>query len=148
PGSQGYAKSLPVDKKEISVFAEVTDLPEWKKLPKIKFGAEIASQGNWIVTARIQFSDFPSLCSKPFVKHLEMGTPIRPLLKRTIHEIGLIPTKMADHILEQGGEGTVVGIVDSGCDFYHQNLIKQSKETGGETRLLSIWDQNGDTTVE
>jgi subtilisin family serine protease len=40
--------------------------------------------------------------------------------------------------LSNGGAGVVVGIVDYGADFAHQNF----RTAAGGTRLLSIWDQN------
>src|SRR3546814_13702832 len=38
------------------------------------------------------------------------------------------------------GSGVVIGIVDYGCDFAHRNFRKP----GGGTRLLALWDQNGE----
>ncbi len=35
------------------------------------------------------------------------------------------------------GSGVIVGVVDFGCDFAHQNFIKPD----GTTRLLHLWDQ-------
>src|SRR3546814_2802066 len=38
------------------------------------------------------------------------------------------------------GRGVVVGIVDYGCDFAHRNF----RRADGGTRLLALWDQNGE----
>ncbi len=41
------------------------------------------------------------------------------------------------------GSGVIVGVVDFGCDYAHQNFLNQD----GTTRLLFLWDQNGPRTT-
>ena len=37
----------------------------------------------------------------------------------------------------------IVGLVDFGCDFAHQNFRKDD----GTTRVIAIWDQNNQTAA-
>ena len=42
-------------------------------------------------------------------------------------------------VTKQQGKNAVVGIIDVGCDFVHQNF----RHLDGSTRILALWNQDG-----
>lgn len=129
---------------EIPVLAEVTDLQAWKGLRQEGFrtGIEI-SLGNgkgWIVTARVRWSLVEAVANEPFVLGLEAAEPLLPALKATKQETrarrDLLPALRA----AGGGRGVVVGIVDTGCAFMHDNFCRSD----ATTRVIAMWNQRGD----
>ncbi len=73
---------------------------------------------------------------------------VRPQLDSSVVDIeatpGQLPANPASetpspgHKGEVNGTGVIVGVIDFGCDFVHPNF----RMADGDTRLLSIWDQN------
>ena len=128
------------------VLAKVSDLRGWKALTQVQPGMEIACNQKWIVTARIPISQIEFLHRLPFVESLKATSRVvQPLMKDTLKEIGLHPpVNIPTQLLDQGGKGVVVGIVDFGCDFVHKNFIKPSQKT----RIHSIWHQAGMSSSE
>ncbi len=45
---------------------------------------------------------------------------------------------------KQQGKNAVVGIIDVGCDFVHQNF----RHPDGSTRILALWDQDGSSAPD
>ncbi|HSJ89603.1 MAG TPA: S8 family serine peptidase [Anaerolineales bacterium] len=66
---------------------------------------------------------------RPVATALDQSLPAIKADRNTLHTAGL---RGLD------GTGVIIGIVDSGCDFYHPNF-----KEGRKTRLLYLWDQNG-----
>jgi len=128
---------------EIAVIAKVSDLNAWNNMSEVQIGADIGStvDGHRLVTARIPLArlEHVNVRQQPFVLSLKPAQRLRPTLLATIKEMrsrhDLLPANAAGN----QGEGVVVGIVDYGCDFAHQNF----RHDDGSTRLLSIWDQGG-----
>ncbi|CUB45867.1 S8 family peptidase [Bacillus cereus] len=131
--------------REIPVIAKVKDIDAWNALPGVLQTNDISvapDKSGRIVTAKVSINELENIRQSSNVLSLKAATPTRPLLHKTIEETEsrkdlLPPSTAKDH----GGEGVVVGIVDFGCDFAHENFQNQDKST----RLLAIWDQN---TVE
>ena len=46
--------------------------------------------------------------------------------------------------VDVSGRGVVIGMLDWGCDFAHPNVRRED----GSTRLLSLWDQAGSSSVK
>ena len=131
---------------QIPIFAKISNLEAWQQLQNVQHGINIAiDQEHWIVTARIPLNHFEELNGLPFVSHLKVTRAVYPLLNDTIKEIGLDqhahsshrPSIVSEELLSQGGKHVVVGIVDFGCAFAHENFRKPS----GKTRIHSIWSQ-------
>ncbi|MBC8427822.1 S8 family peptidase [bacterium] len=126
---------------EIAVIAKVSDLDAWNGMSEVQIGAEVGStpDGNRLVTARIPLSRLEYVRQQSFVISLKPGQYLRPALSATVEEIrsrkDLLPGESAGN----QGEGVVVGIIDYGCDFAHQNF----RNDDGSTRLLAIWNQGG-----
>ena len=125
---------------EVAVIAKVTDHTLWEQLSEVKPGVVLPrpAGGDFdIVTGRIPVSRIEAVRSQPFVRSLKAPQTIRPTLDRTLPEIGAnqLPPRSA----AAGGKNAIVGVVDFGCDFAHQNFRKQD----GTSRVLAIWDQAG-----
>lgn len=127
--------------KDVSVIAKVKDINEWSNIPGVHQTNPISSapdKSSQIVTAKVSVNELEAIRQSPTVISLKAAQPVQTALKKTIEEIGarndLLPPGVArDH----GGQGVVVGIIDSGCDFVHKNF----RNTDGSTRILTIWDQ-------
>lgn len=126
---------------EIAVLARVTDVAAWEALSEVRVGSTVgpALDQTIIVTARIPVSRIEAVRAQPCVKSLKASQPLRRALAATTAEMGCRPADYPPQTAPDGGAGVVVGIVDFGCDFAHQNF----RLPNGSTRLLAIWDQGG-----
>lgn len=75
---------------------------------------------------------------------LQMAQPLAPTLAVSLPEISATPAQLRDRLPPNSnvpdGRGVIVGIVDRGCDFAHDNFRHPD---GGGTRILAIWEQEG-----
>ncbi len=134
--------SVSADQDEVAVISKVSELDKWIGLSEVRVGAtlgEVADDGTQIVTARIPIQRIENVRQQPFVKSLKATQLLQPVLDATTEETGARPNLLPAGNLTNGGTGVVVGIVDYGCDFEHENF----RNAGGGTRLLSIWHQAG-----
>lgn len=125
---------------ELAVIARVTSASAWEAISEVKVGATLgeAEAGGSIVTGRIPLSRVEAVRSNEAVLSLKAAQRLRPVLaastKETHATVDLLP---ADTEGDQGA-GVIVGLVDFGCDFAHQNF----RNDDGTTRVIAIWDQN------
>lgn len=127
---------------ELAVIASVTNETAWNELTEVRnptlittaMGTEPA-----IVTGRIPIKRIEYIRNLPFVKSLKAARRLIPALLNTVPDIGA--NKYAPLPKQTGGKGVLVGIIDFGCDFAHQNFIDKT----GKTRLLKFWDQTAAT---
>lgn len=140
---QGILKlpSASTEVDEVAVVAVVTDTTAWESLSEVRMGAIIAKdeEGKTIVTGRIPVRRVEAVRTQPFVTSLKASQKLQPSLDRTVAEIGAGKDLLPNGNLTDGGRGSIVGIIDFGCDFAHENFRKSD----GTTRLLAIWDQGG-----
>jgi subtilisin family serine protease len=98
-------------------------------------GLKIRSVSGDVVTGVIALDKIPKLSAIEHVRRLESTREMRSEL-----DLSLVETK-ADlvHTGPPGrrGTGVIVGIVDSGIDFTHENFRKSD----GTSRILLLWDQ-------
>ena len=84
---------------------------------------------------------------QPFVQSLKAAAPVRPALQRTVPEAMSTPAQMPAGHLNAGGANAIVGIVDFGCDFAHNNLRVLGSKMGGARiqadipRLVALYRQ-------
>ena len=125
---------------EIAVIARVADVESWEGLSEVGIGAKLGEIGSeTIVTARIPIRRIAEVRQQPFVKSLKAARTLRPMLHASTQETLARPQDLPSQAQGQGGYNVVVGIVDYGCDFAHENFLDDE----GNTRLISIWDQGG-----
>lgn len=129
------------DRGEIPVLARVEDPEAWRLLPDVREGAVIGPgrEAGIIVTGRVPVDRIELLRQEPGILSLKAATPLRPSLFATTKSLGARKELLPAAAKGNQGKGVVVGIIDFGCDFVHQNFRKAD----GKTRLLALWDQDG-----
>lgn len=125
---------------EIAVIAKVSDLTSWLSRSEVFAGANLGNtpDGAYIVTARVPLNRVEILRRLSYVQSLKASQILKPALKSTIEEIKARVDLLPPLAQGQQGKGVVVGIIDYGCDFLHQNF----RNPDGSTRILALWDQN------
>lgn len=126
-------------KGEIAVIAKVSDLTSWLSRSEVFPGANLGTtpDGANIVTARIPLDRVQILRQLPYVQSLKATQLLQSTLKSTIEEIKARIDLLPPSAQGQQGKGVVVGIIDYGCDFLHNNF----RNPDGSTRILALWDQ-------
>jgi subtilisin family serine protease len=125
---------------EVAVVAKVTDADAWEALSEVRIGARIGKDTtDVIVTGRIPISRIEHVRRQPFVRSLKAARPVTPALSHTVSEIDAERTKLPTGHRADGGSKAIVGVVDFGCDFAHENL----RDSSGKSRVLAIWNQMG-----
>ena len=122
---------------EIAVMARVSDVAAWQAMEDVKVGIALSLEGgDAIVTGRILAGRIEAVHGHPAVRSLKAAHPLRARLHATVPDLGANAMPAASQAV--GGQGVIVGLVDFGFDFAHENFCKPD----GATRALAIWDQN------
>ncbi len=139
-GKRTAASSSTTDD-ELPVVARVKSFDEWKALPGVFAGCQLGRTGDdsWIVTGRIPVQRIETVRAQPTVISLKASQPLHPSLAATIEAMGVSPKALPKGTASDGGSGVVVGVVDFGCDFMHENF----RQSDRKTRLLALWHQAG-----
>jgi subtilisin family serine protease len=124
---------------EVSVVAKVSDLESWLSLSEVFPGADMGRtpDGAHIVTARVPLDRIEMLRQLPYVESLKATQLLTPSLKATTEDIQARADLLPPSSQGQQGKGVIVGIVDYGCDFHHNNF----RNPDGTSRVLALWDQ-------
>lgn len=102
--------------------------------------------GTGIVTGAVEALRIEEVRRHENVLALKIASAVEPELRFSVPDsrasqaqlqVGLPNGTGAD------GSGVIVGIVDYGCDFVHPNFLNED----GTTRLLALWDQNGNPSA-
>ncbi len=106
-------------------------------------GLEVMQTVGDIITGSCEVNAIEAVRQHPNVISLKGATLVRPDLQFSVPEIQGSAAALRE-ALPQGaatpdGAGVIVGVVDFGCDYAHENFRNQD----GTTRLLFLWDQNG-----
>jgi subtilisin family serine protease len=127
---------------EVAVIARVTSVPDWEAISEVKVGANLGASedGTCIVTGRIPASRIEAVRQKDAVLSLKAAQRLRPVLGAGTKETHATPELLPDEAEGDQGAGVIVGLVDFGCDFAHENFLNDD----GTTRVLAIWDQNAE----
>ncbi|QBR92915.1 S8 family serine peptidase [Nocardioides euryhalodurans] len=128
------------DENEVAVIAKVASVEAFEALSEVTPGVrlgDVAEDGTTIVTARVPVARIDAVRAQEGVVSLKPAQRLRPALAATTAEIGARPEDLPAGTPR--GDGVVVGVIDFGCDFAHENFLRD----GGGTRLLRLWDQNG-----
>ena len=101
-------------------------------------GVRIGSVSGNIATADIPLSRLAEVSSLPGVIFIEAARPLQTRLSASVPATGATSLRSGAPLQWQGatGKGVIVGIVDDGFDFRHEDF----RNADGTTRLLSLWD--------
>ena len=92
------------------------------------------------VTGQIAFQDLEQLAAVPGVVHVEMQPISRPELDDSVKE-ARVPWKVPPGFAGKG-RNVIVAVIDTGIDIFHESF----KSSGGQTRILELWDQTQGVT--
>ncbi|MFN3750456.1 MAG: S8 family serine peptidase [Thiobacillus sp.] len=104
-------------------------------------GLHVVSRAGAIVTGRVAVGNLVAVRGHRNVKSLKASRRIYPALARSVDEI-----RASAQALREGGaagmtgRGVVIGMLDWGLDFAHDNFRKAD----GGTRVIALWDQHGE----
>jgi subtilisin family serine protease len=106
-------------------------------------GIEVNTVSGRLMTARCPLGLLPALLRAPGVERVEVAERCEPLLDQSIPDVDAasVRTVPPPAFGGQTGSGVLVGIVDSGIDWNHDDF----KKADGTTRLVGIWDQTSAT---
>lgn len=123
---------------EIAVVASVNDAEAWEALTEVRLPNKITKidDQETIVTGRIPVKRIEHIRSLPFVKSLKAARKLSSAVAKTVPDIGA-DRFFVDNADLRGGKGVLIGIIDFGCDYAHQNFLTDT----GHTRLVQFWDQ-------
>ena len=126
---------------ELAVVAKVSDVAAWEALSEVRGGGTFgtAEDGTTLVTARIPVKRIEEVRAQSFVLSLKASHPLQRSLVATTAEMGCRPADYPAQTAPDGGAGVIVGVVDFGGDFAHENF----RNADGSTRLLALWNQGG-----
>jgi hypothetical protein len=130
---------------EVAVVARVRNYSDWEALSEVREPTLIGETKDetLIVTGRVPIRRVEEVRLQPFVISLKAGRDLRPMLSATTQEMEAVPAMLPADSLAGGGAGVIVGVIDYGGDFAHQNF----RRADGTTRLLSLWFQDGPTAA-
>ncbi|HJQ40554.1 MAG TPA: S8 family peptidase [Thermoanaerobaculia bacterium] len=96
-----------------------------------------------IVTGTVAVEDIETVRTHPNVVSLKAALPVKPTLAFSVHDIQSTPADISAALPAGSpaidGRGVIIGIIDFGCDFVHNNFRKAD----GTSRVLALWDQRG-----
>lgn len=124
---------------EVAVIAKVKaqNVKEFKELKSVREANPITeSDTSCLITARIPIDRIEAIRRHEAVVSLKAAQRVKPLLERTVGEIGAtrLPLRREE---AQGSRDVIVGIVDFGLDLAYRNF----RNHDGGTRILALWDQ-------
>jgi subtilisin family serine protease len=99
-------------------------------------GAIVRTEIGEVRTAFVPVSAIDAVAALPGVRLIEGATRLAPQLDVSVPATGLVRGP-APEFLGLSGEGVLVGNIDTGIDYDHEDF----KDPSGHTRLVGIWDQ-------
>ncbi|MBZ4417585.1 S8 family peptidase [Myxococcus sp. RHSTA-1-4] len=131
---------------QVAVVARVRDVDAWWAHPDVNPGVLLGSRDTggergYLCTARVPLQRIEHLRGLDNVLSLKAAQPIRPAIHETVRDIRARRDLLPKGLKSNQGSGTLIGVVDFGCDFTHRDL----RNADGSTRLIGIWDQRADS---
>ena len=136
--SKNVTRLSPDEIKEVvSAYLHVTDNPDISSLESL--GVKVTLQLDGILTVRMPLSVIPFLEKMPFIKYIQLGTPIQPMLDKARSSAGVDKVLTGEGLsMPYTGKGVVVGIIDGGFDYTHPAF---TNDETGITRIKRVWEQ-------
>ncbi len=96
-----------------------------------------------LATGEVYLEDLVALAAHPQVVYVQASRPVYPSLDRSVPETGA--PALWHTPPGTTGQGTIVGVVDTGIDILHRDFRVDRDGNGTEegSRILYLWDQEG-----
>lgn len=121
----------------VSAYLYTVGTPDVAALERV--GVKVTLQLDDILTVRLPLSAVPALEQMPFVKYIQMGTPVKPMMDKARPSAGVDKVHSAEGLeMPYTGKGVVVGIIDGGFDYTHPAFVD---EETGTLRIKRVWEQ-------
>jgi subtilisin family serine protease len=102
----------------VSAYLHVTDAPDVDLLEAM--GVKVTLQLDGILTVRMPLRVIPSLENLSFVRYIQIGTPVQPMMDKARSSAGVDKVHTGESLpMPYTGKGVVVGIIDGGFDYTH-----------------------------
>lgn len=119
-----------------NAFIKTSD-PEQTKASLLELGATVSTVTGNIIVCKVPLFELDKIATFPEVIKIEGSTKRKPLLDKSRADIKADMVHSGTGITKAlKGKGVVVGIVDSGIDFNHDDF----DDANGTTRIKYIWD--------
>lgn len=105
-------------------------------------GVHVRNQARNIFTAYVPLDLIERLQRSPAIEYIEVARPWEPDLNNALPQTQIDTLHAA--ALPVTGNGVIVGVIDSGFDFYHPDFRNNDGAGGdgqGSTRVLFLWVQ-------
>jgi subtilisin family serine protease len=106
-----------------------------------RLGATVEILNNTFAILTIEVEQIPQLYTFPEVEFLELPKTLTFELFRNLANACI--TRVHGQRFGLRGQGTIIGIIDSGIDFTHPDFINDD----ATTRILYLWDQLADPAL-
>jgi subtilisin family serine protease len=102
-------------------------------------GIDVGAEAGAYRTARVPLSALPAFLALPGLEKVSLGYQLQPDLDVSVPDCSAnLKRSQSPPLYGWNGTGVIVGIVDTGMDYQHDDF----RNPDGSTRFLSIWDQN------
>ncbi|GAB4369806.1 MAG: hypothetical protein Kow0042_11690 [Calditrichia bacterium] len=122
----------------VAVFVKSTDIQSTMNAI-LADGGTVSTISGDILVSQIPWSKIEALAGRSEVEYLEAGSKSQPKLDVSHVEIGVNAVHAGTGLPQSyKGSGVVVGVVDSGIDWQHEDF-----DNGSGTRIQYLWDMSG-----
>lgn len=116
---------------------EITDVIVRVKDPNSPIeGLSVRTVVGQLITGSVPLSKIEQVREHKNVLSMKASVPVRKQLSRAVPEIHANQISQPPRNID--GSGIIIGIVDLGCDFRHNNF----RNGDGTSRILFLWDQS------
>jgi len=125
-----------------SQSATVDVIAQLKNTDVEVLGLRVSSSAGDVVAGEVLVEDIVTVRRHPNVLSMKCARPLRTQLSHSVADIaatsGQLAPLLPPGIAALDGRGVIVGIIDDGCDFQHNNF----RDHDGSSRILFLWDQS------
>ena len=116
-----------------AAFVSATVRAEASARDLASLGLHVRNQAGSIFTAYVPLDACDRLAASSAVDYVELARPLESQLEAVIPLAGISQIQLGG----TEGAGVIVGVIDSGLDFYHEHF----RDGAGASRVLRTWDQ-------
>lgn len=121
----------------VSAYLHTDGEPDLAALEAL--GVKVTLRLDGILTARIPLDRVEETAALDFIRYIEVGTPVSPMLDKARPAAGVDKVHSGEGAdMPLTGKGVVVGIIDGGFDYTHPAFYDD--ETGA-SRIRRVWEQ-------